>query len=96
MSNISHADAFYKPALASQWDRIRVICRQPYRQDKQFGLSFMRMGSVPDDAKSPSSSPEGVCGKTSTTTSGQPSDEENDEDGVMRLKKASGLMGCLR
>lgn len=54
----------------------------------------MRMGSVPDDAAP--SSPEGVPGKTATSASGQPSDEENDEDGVMRLKKASGLMGCIR
>ena len=64
--------------------------------DKQFGLSFMRIGSPPGDTFP--SSPEGASGKTvtSTSTSGQPSDEENDEDGVMRLKKASGLMGCLR
>ena len=62
--------------------------------DKQFGLSFMRIGSPPDD--SIQSSPELVSHKTAASTSGQPSDDENDEDGVMRLKKASGLMGCLR
>ena len=62
--------------------------------DKQFGLSFMRIGSPPDD--SIPSSPELESHKTATSTSGQPSDEETDEDGVMRLKKASGLMGCLR
>ena len=62
--------------------------------DKQFGLSFMRIGSPPNDSFT--SSPEGVSGKTATSTSVQHSDEENDEDGVMRLKKASGLMGCLR
>ena len=52
------------------------------------------MWSVPDDVTS--SSPEGFSGKTALSKSGQPSDEENDDDGVMRLKKASGLMGCLR
>ena len=90
----SFADAFSKQALESQWDRVRVICRQPFRMDKQFGLSFMRIESPPDDTIP--SSPEWVSRKTATLTSGQPSDEENDEDGVMRLKKASGLMGCLR
>lgn len=55
----------------------------------------MRIGSPPDDTTIPSS-PEWVSHKTATSTSGQPSDEENEEDGVMRLKKASGLMGCLR
>lgn len=52
------------------------------------------MRSIPDDDTP--SSPEDVPGKTATSTSGQPSDDENDEDGVMILKKASGLMGCLR
>lgn len=86
--------AFSKRALGSQWDRIRVICRQPFRKDKQFGLSFMRMASVPDE---PTSSPsEGASGKVATPRSGHLSEEETDEDGVMRLKKASGLMGCLR
>ncbi|KAM7438082.1 xrcc1 N terminal domain [Porites harrisoni] len=86
--------AFSKQALGSQWDRIRVVCRQPYRHDKQFGLSFLRMGSVPDDLGT--ESPEGVSGIAVTPTSTKQSDEETDEDGVMRLKKASGLMGCLR
>jgi len=62
--------------------------------DKQFGLSFMRIGSPPDDTIP--SSPGRVSGKTATSASGQPSDEGNDGDGVMRLKMASGLMGCLR
>ena len=53
----------------------------------------MRMGSVPDDpAPSP---PEEAFGKGFLPTV-QHSDDETDEDGVMRLKKASGLMGCLR
>ena len=92
--NIFPTDAFSKQALESQWDRVRVICRQPFRMDKQFGLSFMRIGSPPGDTIA--SSPDWVSGKAASSTSGQPSDEENDEDGVKRLKKASGLMGCLR
>jgi len=54
----------------------------------------MRIGSPPDDTIP--SSPGRVSGKTATSASGQPSDEGNDGDGVMRLKMASGLMGCLR
>ena len=88
------AGAFSKQALGSQWDRVRVICRQPFRKDKQFGLSFMRMGSVPDEPTSSPSS-EGASGKVATPRSGHLSEEETD-DGVHRLKKASGLMGCLR
>lgn len=52
------------------------------------------MRSVGDDDAP--TSPEDECSKTATSPSVQPLDEENDEDGVMRLKKASGLMGCLR
>ena len=54
----------------------------------------MRMGSVPDD--STLSPTEGVSGKIATPIMVGHSDDETDEDGVMRLKKASGLMGCLR
>ena len=52
----------------------------------------MRIASVEDDPVP--SSPDGVSGKTGTP--GQASNETDDEDGIMRLKKASGLMGCLR
>ena len=55
----------------------------------------MRMGSIPDDPTP--SSPEEASGKAATPTPGHPTEEEtDDDDGVMRLKKASGLMGCLR
>jgi len=54
----------------------------------------MRLESVSDDPTP--SPPEGASGKTTTPMSGHLSGDETDEDGVMRLKKASGLMGCLR
>lgn len=91
MVNISNSDSFSKQALGSQWDRIRVTCRQPFRSDKQFGLSFIRVASVESDPVSVP--PAGVSGTTATL--GQTSHDVND-DGIVRLKKASGLMGCLR
>lgn len=92
MVNISNSDSFSKQALGSQWDRIRVTCRQPFRSDKQFGLSFIRVASVESDPVSVP--PAGVSGTTATL--GQTSHDVNDDDGIVRLKKASGLMGCLR
>lgn len=87
--------AFSKQAMGSQWDRVRVICRQPFRKDKQFGLSFMRMGSVPDESI-PCSSNGLTPLKAASPTSRKPSEDQDDDNGVMRLKKASGLMDCLR
>ena len=28
------------------WDRLQIICRQPFRRDVQFGLSFIQIKSV--------------------------------------------------
>ena len=87
--------AFSKKAVGSQWDRVRVICLQPFRKDKQFGLSFMRVGSVPDESK-PCCSDRLTPAKVVVPASRQSMDSQTYDDGVMRLKKASGLMGCLR
>ena len=87
--------AFSKKAVGSQWDRVRVICLQPFRKDKQFGLSFMRLGSVPDESKA-CSSDRLTPAKVVVPTSRKSMDNQTHDDGVMRLKKASGLMGCLR
>ncbi|XP_048582139.1 uncharacterized protein LOC5513107 isoform X2 [Nematostella vectensis] len=38
-----HGDSLNQKTLSELWDRIRVICRQPFRKDKQFGLSFIRI-----------------------------------------------------
>ncbi|KAK2574413.1 Protein XNDC1N [Acropora cervicornis] len=87
--------AFSKKAVGSQWDRVRVICLQPFRKDKQFGLSFMRLGSVPDESKA-CSSDRLTPAKVVVPTSRESMDNQTHDDGVTRLKKASGLMGCLR
>ncbi|CAG0891750.1 unnamed protein product [Darwinula stevensoni] len=36
-------------ALSEKWDRVRIICCQPFRKDSQFGLSFIRIYSDNND-----------------------------------------------
>ncbi|XP_046379198.2 uncharacterized protein LOC124151013 isoform X1 [Haliotis rufescens] len=40
------AENFAPEVAAQKWDRIQVICRQPYRKDVQYGLSFVRIRAV--------------------------------------------------
>ncbi|XP_033627810.1 DNA repair protein XRCC1-like [Asterias rubens] len=35
-------------SLADEWDRIKVVCSQPYKKDSQFGLAFIRLRSLED------------------------------------------------
>ena len=84
-----YAGGFSRQTIENQWDRIRLICRQPYRKDKQFGLSFIRVASVPEESSGEDVSQANNLLATKVNNT-------NDEDGVLRLKKASGLMGCLR
>ncbi|KAH3886268.1 uncharacterized protein LOC127842115 [Dreissena polymorpha] len=39
------ADLFCPEIARLQWDRVKVICRQPYKKMTQFGLSFIRFKS---------------------------------------------------
>ena len=74
-------ESFSREVLSQQWDRIRIICRQPFRKDKQFGLSFIRIAAKDDEALPP----------TGSTVRSSDSNEGS-KDGVMRLiKKASGF-----
>ncbi|CAL1535180.1 unnamed protein product, partial [Lymnaea stagnalis] len=41
----SKAD-FSKEIATQQWDRLQIICRQPFRRDVQTGISFIRIKSV--------------------------------------------------
>jgi hypothetical protein len=36
-------DLFCPDIAKKEWDRIKVICRQPYKKLTQFGLSFLRV-----------------------------------------------------
>ncbi|XP_046578904.1 uncharacterized protein LOC124286579 [Haliotis rubra] len=37
------AENFAPGVAAEKWDRVQVTCRQPYRKDVQYGLSFVRI-----------------------------------------------------
>lgn len=50
MSLCLSLDAFEKGVPQGEWDRLRVICRQPYNKDKQFGLQFIDI--IADDKQS--------------------------------------------
>uniref|UniRef100_A0A8C3GGL4 BRCT domain-containing protein n=1 Tax=Cairina moschata TaxID=8855 RepID=A0A8C3GGL4_CAIMO len=41
-------DALVKAAAERPWDRVRIVCSQPYCQTRPFGLSFVRFFSPPE------------------------------------------------
>ncbi|XP_061300336.1 DNA repair protein XRCC1 [Pezoporus flaviventris] len=43
-------EALVKGALGGGWDRLRLVCTQPYSQDRPFGLSYVRLFGPPEDA----------------------------------------------
>ncbi|XP_015271258.1 PREDICTED: putative short transient receptor potential channel 2-like protein [Gekko japonicus] len=43
---------FLAAALGEKWDRIRLTCSQPFNKHAQFGLSFIRICSPPDENSS--------------------------------------------
>ncbi|XP_073404555.1 protein XNDC1N isoform X2 [Dendrobates tinctorius] len=40
---------FLTGAALEKWDRVRVTCTQPFNKQEQFGLSFIRVRSAPDE-----------------------------------------------
>ncbi|XP_069615622.1 protein XNDC1N isoform X2 [Ranitomeya imitator] len=40
---------FLAGAALEKWDRVRVTCTQPFNKQEQFGLSFIRVRSAPDE-----------------------------------------------
>ena len=42
---------FSTSVMNQLWDRLQIICRQPYRKDIQFGLSFINVRSTKDTEK---------------------------------------------
>ncbi|XP_060119758.1 protein XNDC1N [Heteronotia binoei] len=43
---------FLAAALGEKWDRVRLTCSQPFNKHTQFGLSFIRICTPPDDSSS--------------------------------------------
>ena len=41
--SMSFSDSFCQEIAKQKWDRIKVLCRQPYKKLTQFGLSFLHI-----------------------------------------------------
>jgi len=41
---------FLPQAAEESWDRLRVSCTQPFNKRLQFGLSFLRIGTMEEEA----------------------------------------------
>uniref|UniRef100_A0A5F9DVJ8 X-ray repair cross complementing 1 n=1 Tax=Oryctolagus cuniculus TaxID=9986 RepID=A0A5F9DVJ8_RABIT len=41
-------DKLVRAAAEKRWDRVRIVCSQPYSKDAPYGLSFVRFHSPPD------------------------------------------------
>ncbi|XP_051901457.1 DNA repair protein XRCC1 [Pristis pectinata] len=49
-------DKLAKGVLGKKWDRVKVVCTQPYNKNLPYGLSFIRFNSTPEaDEKIPGS-----------------------------------------
>ncbi|XP_048379867.1 DNA repair protein XRCC1 isoform X2 [Stegostoma tigrinum] len=49
-------DKLAKATLAKKWDRVKVVCTQPYNKNLAYGLSFIRFYSTPQDTEKPAGS----------------------------------------
>ncbi|XP_003915690.1 DNA repair protein XRCC1 [Papio anubis] len=67
-------DKLVRAAAEKRWDRVKIVCSQPYSKDSPFGLSFVRFHSPPDkdEAEAPSQ-------KVTVTKLGQFRVKEEDE-----------------
>ncbi|MBZ3876807.1 DNA repair protein XRCC1 [Sciurus carolinensis] len=41
-------DKLVRAAAEKRWDRVKIVCSQPYSKDSPYGLSFIRLHSPPD------------------------------------------------
>lgn len=48
-------DQLQKPERDEKWDRIKIVCTQPYDRYTQYGLSFIVLHSTAEKASSNSS-----------------------------------------
>ncbi|XP_073426757.1 DNA repair protein XRCC1 [Dendrobates tinctorius] len=51
------SDKLVKTAAEKKWDRVKIVCTQPYTKNLAYGLSFIRFHSPPDKDDPPPSSP---------------------------------------
>ncbi|CAI8025125.1 DNA repair protein XRCC1 [Geodia barretti] len=43
-------DKLSKGVVEQKWDRVKIVCTQPYNKKEQYGLSFLTLHSPPDDS----------------------------------------------
>uniref|UniRef100_A0A8C9CA29 X-ray repair cross complementing 1 n=1 Tax=Phocoena sinus TaxID=42100 RepID=A0A8C9CA29_PHOSS len=49
-------DKLVRAAAEKRWDRVKIVCSQPYSKDAPYGLSFVRFHSPPDKEEAEASS----------------------------------------
>ncbi|XP_006871424.1 PREDICTED: DNA repair protein XRCC1 [Chrysochloris asiatica] len=69
-------DKLVRAAAEKRWDRVKIVCSQPYSKDSPYGLSFVRFHSPPDKDEA-EASPQVSC----VTKLGQFRVKEEDEGG---------------
>ncbi|KTG40385.1 hypothetical protein cypCar_00023167 [Cyprinus carpio] len=58
---------FLPQAAKESWDRLRVTCTQPFNKVSQFGLSFLRIRTMEDEAEDSSVQHEDIAGENLCT-----------------------------
>lgn len=79
---IFKADRLARSLVEEKWDRIRVVCSQPFMRNENYGIAFIRFYSVESDAQQSTGTP----AKQKTLAGFVLRDEAEEED-----KKAAGL-----
>ncbi|XP_075849256.1 DNA repair protein XRCC1 isoform X1 [Microcebus murinus] len=67
-------DKLVRAAAEKRWDRVKIVCSQPYSKDSPYGLSFVRFHSPPDKDEA-----EAAAQKVTVTKLGQFRVKEEDE-----------------
>uniref|UniRef100_A0A8C8ZK16 DNA repair protein XRCC1 n=1 Tax=Prolemur simus TaxID=1328070 RepID=A0A8C8ZK16_PROSS len=67
-------DKLVQAAAEKRWDRVKIVCSQPYSKDSPYGLSFVRFHSPPDKDEA-----EAPAQKVTVTKLGQFRVKEEDE-----------------
>ncbi|XP_056652962.1 DNA repair protein XRCC1 isoform X2 [Monodelphis domestica] len=74
------SDKLVRATAEKRWDRVKVVCSQPYCKDSPYGLSFIRLHSPPDkDKEEPEAAPPKVT-----------------KLGAFRVREDDGASGSLR
>ncbi|KAE8594176.1 hypothetical protein XENTR_v10019480 [Xenopus tropicalis] len=50
-------DKLVKGAAEKKWDRVKIVCTQPYTKNLAYGISFIRLNSPPEDGSPTAPSP---------------------------------------